>query len=68
MTHYFRNAFLSIGNLNISAILGSKTAQETDFFFSLPPAHSPHRRFMIYHHYLNYHASTTWRGFRGGTI
>lgn len=36
MTHYFRNAFLSIGNLNISAILGSKTAQETDIFFFSP--------------------------------
>lgn len=68
MTHYFRNAFLSIGNLNITAILGSKIAQETDIFFFFPPAHSSQRRFMIYHHYLNYHASTTWRGFRGGTI
>lgn len=67
MTHYFRNAFLSIGNLNITAILGSKIAQETAIFL-LPPAHSSQRRFMIYHHYLNYHASTTWRGFRGGTI
>lgn len=34
MTHYFRNAFLSIGNLNITAILGSKIAQETAIFFS----------------------------------
>lgn len=41
MTYYFRNAFLSIGNLNISAILGSKTAQETDIFFSPTRSFSP---------------------------